>query len=211
MNEGFARFRHWFVNVYWYHYKWTTFIVIAVVLLIAVFASDMLSTVDFDYEMIITSQVMLVDEQMSEFTELMDGVVGDVNGDGKTYCYANLLNLTGGEMEQAALIKFNAMVIDQSVTLFILDEEMAENYRTEGLFEPLSTFGLQGTDGSEYFIEAQDLPIFQRAGLDRISRMQESKFYICFRVMAEGSEDDPEVMASYDRSVDIAKAVIDTP
>ncbi len=37
------------------------------------FVSDLLNTVSFDYEIMMTSRVMLVDEQMDEINTLMEG------------------------------------------------------------------------------------------------------------------------------------------
>ena len=208
MSQVFKRFKHWFVNVYWYHYKWTLFVAIIAVLGFKMFQSDLLNAVDFDYEMIVTSRVMLVQEQFDEVTQLMEDTVGDVNGDGESYSYINLLNFTGGEMGQANTIKFNALVIDQSITLYILDEETADTYMVEGLFEPLSTFGFTGTDGDEYFIVAQDIPLFERAGLKTVSQMQDTNYYICFRAMTESASKDPDIMASYGRSAEILRAIL---
>lgn len=205
-----SKFRHWFQNVFWYHYKWHVLIGGLALFLAIAFLHDVLTNVEPDFQLIIASENALADEQMSEINQTVQAAAGDLNGDGKTLSYAVVINLDeSSQMGYASTMKLSTLLSDDSIVLYIMDQATADNYRPKGLFEPLENLGLTGTDGDEYYIRVDALPVFSRAGFSAVSDEMDTSYYACLRRVADIS--DPKTQKSYAAAKKALSALMDKP
>lgn len=107
------RFKYWFKNVYWYHYRTHTVVTAFVIVLVVSLLVSVLRNKDPDIEFIIVSTEPIVTEQAIELASGFDGIIGDINGDGKVYSLVSEL-VMNGEMAYAS---------QQRIMLFMVTPE----------------------------------------------------------------------------------------
>lgn len=209
MREKLAKFKYWFVNVFWYHYKWYPIIALAVIAILYALLSDTFKGVSADYQVLLTSRYYVAEEQVSEIQEVMGQVVGDRNGDGRTYVPFIIMNLTSGEVEYNNRMKLTANMATDDAVLYIFDENTADNFLEDGLFEPLENLGFTGTDGSPYLLRVDQLPLFDRAGFSMFADRFDMKYYACFKKMPENIQENPELQEKYDLGKQVLTALLE--
>ncbi len=203
-------FKHWFQNVFWYHYKWHVVIGGIALFMAIAFIHDVATNTQPDFQVIIASTNPIADDQMSEINQTLQDAVGDVNGDGKSYSYVVPISLNeSDQMGYASTMKLSTLLSDDSIVLYVMDKVTADDYRPKGLFEPLENLGLTGTDGDEYYIRVDSLPVFERAGLKTISQEKNTSYLACFRRAADIN--DPKTQKSYAAAGKALAALIDKP
>ena len=76
-------FQHWFVNVFWYHYKWPLLIGVVVLGIIVFITVDSLRKERYDTTVVIATDYFVDEEQLSALDQVLKPVVGDLDGNGK--------------------------------------------------------------------------------------------------------------------------------
>ena len=172
------KFKYWFKNVYWYHFRLPTFAVIIVSILAVWLVYDVTNREYNDLDYILAGAVFADTEQMDEFSEYLGSFI-DVSTDdedGKavakvgeqmlcTQRSANDIDskLQLDEYNAASIEKIQITMADDEILLFFFDKIYAEYYASEGAFEPLSSFGIESDN--EYYVRVDDLPIIKEIGI----------------------------------------------
>lgn len=209
MKKAFGKVKYWFVNVFWYHYKWVPLVVLVIIGIIFVLTSDLFKGMDPDYEVVLTSCLYVTDEQMLEVTNTMSELVGDRNEDGYEYSPIVVMNMTGGELEQNNTIKLAAYMAAGDVVLYLMDEVTVDNYLAQDLFEPVSTFGFEADEEDPCLIRIDQYPVFDRAGLATFAERLDTRYYACFLKITDEMRSDPEIMERYDTGVEILQSLME--
>ncbi len=208
MKEKWAKIKYWFVNVFWYHYKWVPVIVLLIAGIIFVLTSSLFKGMTADYEVVLTSRYYITDEQVGEITDAMSALVGDRNEDGYEYTPLVVMNLSSG-LEDNTRMKLTGYLSSGDAVLYLMDEITVDNYLNEDLFEPLSTFGIESSEESPYLLRIDQAPVFDRAGLALLAERTEMNYYACFLKLTEEAKADPEVMEKYDTGVEILNMLME--
>lgn len=205
--EKIGKFRHWFTNVYWYHYKWHTIAAAIAIFFVILFIHDIVTRVDPDFQMIIVSKEYVSNDQLAEITEIAQNAAGDVNGDSREYVCLNPISLAEGQMQYANTMKLAALLSDGSIVVYVMDADTVEIYKNQDLFEPLESLGLTGTDGDKYLVEVDGLPVFKRCF--EAYGAAGTKYYAGFRYIPDDKRGDPETQARYQAAEKVMKALED--
>jgi len=208
MKEKWAKFKYWFVNVFLYHYKWTPWIILFILFMVFVLTSDLFKGMDADYEIVLTSQYYITDEQLTEISDTLSEEVGDLNGDGYEYSPVVVMNLTD-QLEENTRMKLVAYFSTGDAVLFIMDELTADDYMNQDVFEPLESFGLTPTEDNPYMIRVDQYPVFDRAGLKLLADRTDLGYFACFMKITDEFRNDPEMMQRYDYAVSVLNKLLE--
>jgi len=201
MREGkWAKFKYWFTNIFWYHYR--QFVIIGVFVLgVAVYLIvDAVNTPKPDFEFIVFSPGYVTDEQTGELQSIAEQAIGDLNGDGKVYISLVGLSIIQADTAEMSVMKLGALMSDPKVVLYIMETEAMELYVGDNIFTPLSELGIDAPSEDGYTIRVDQLPVFLRSGLSE-NEGDPWQFSLAFRVKPEGKKYTKEVAAAYEAAI----------
>ena len=207
MKEKLNKIKYWFVNVFWFHYKWLLLGLLVAGIICFVLFSGYFRGINADYSGIITSKWYLTEPQFSEIREFMSKEIGDLNEDGYEFSELSILNMTPS-MAENNRIKLVANFANKEVVFYILDDETFDDYRNEDIFEPMSTFGLPSEEEYPCALRVDQYPVFDRAGLAFFANRYDAKYYAVFLKISEEDRENPEMMQRYDLGVEMLQKLI---
>ena len=138
-------FQHWFVNVFWYHYKWPLLIGVVVLGIIVFITVDSLRKERYDTTVVIATDYYVDETQLDALDQVLKPVVGDIDGNGKVnICYAVLYvgNTEVGRENQERMYLYMSQ---QDVGLYLMSENVSDAYTNpelEYFTDSLSDMGL---------------------------------------------------------------------
>ena len=183
-------FRHWFENVFWYHYKWIALGILFGIFVFGIFIYEMVTRVEGDVNYLVVS----LDYMAVDRTEVINGVfkekVGDINGDGTPGYFYDLVNANGGEIDK---VKLQSAFTETSYRLYLLKGgayELMEALTEDVFWEDLSAHGFETVPEKPYLAELSGAPLLTEAGLD------DEPFYAMVRSLSlDGSNKKYEEIA----------------
>ena len=192
----------WFKN-YWYYYKAPVIITLLFVVIAVWFTVDVLTAKEVDMRLYTITEKELGIQACEPMQTAMQDYAADADGDGEIILKTSYLRLAAepaSEQETMAYQQIMTVMVDDNVTLILLDDFVFNYLKNSDALEPLSTYGLEGVD--EYRIRANDSFLLEPTDFNEVDDL-----YLVFRVRTYGSMDDPVVQARYDASVKLAAAV----
>lgn len=138
-------FQHWFVNVFWFHYKWPLLIAVVVVGIVTFITVDSLKKERYDTTVVIATDYYVDEADLEALDEILKPVVGDLDGNGTVnICYAVLYvgNTEVGRQNQERMYLY---LTQEDVGLYLLSENVSDAYTNpelEYLTDSLSDMGL---------------------------------------------------------------------
>ena len=182
-----ARFRYWFDNVFWYHYKWAFLGGIAALVLIAFFVSDMLSQTKYDFQYVVASVSYVDGDSLHELNSAASEAFRDADSGRPAASLGHAIFLGGdGEMNMAAFTKMAAFLVDDSIKFYIFDAELQEGYFGEDVgYADLEKLGYLTVEGTPWLADVSGSPLLERAGLGGVT------CYAAVRLTKNANEETP--------------------
>ena len=121
-------FRHWFVNVFWYHYKWPVLACFVLLGIIAFITVDSLRQVRYDTTVVIATDYSVKEEELAALDAVLKPVVPDLDGNGRVnICYAVLYvgNTELGRQNQERMYLY---MTQEDVGLYLMSREISDAY-----------------------------------------------------------------------------------
>jgi hypothetical protein len=158
----YARFKYWFVNIYWYHYKLHTFVAAFILAVVAITVYSALTGSRPDFVFIVASEYPVYEEQGRELA----GFWAE-NADGVTeLSYSVLFMSDNSEYAMTNWQLLTIALISEDHSLFIIGESLLPlmtDYRDE--FYTFDELGLSPRDGPEpAFIPLEGAPLMDTLG-----------------------------------------------
>ncbi len=139
-------FQHWFVNVFWYHYKWAVLVGVVVLGIITFITVDSLRRTRYDTTVVIATDYYVDDTALDALDEVLKPVVGDIDGNGQVNIQYVVLYVNGdtelGRQNQERMYLYMTM---DDVALYLMSEEISDAYTSpvlEYFTDELSQYGL---------------------------------------------------------------------
>lgn len=202
------RFAHWFMNSFWYHYKWQTVGALLVFVFIALFVRDIATRENPDFTYLLVHDDIVIDEQLTELSALAEEVLPDINGDGRVIVRGQALTFyDDGEIGMSNRIRLQAMLTDGMAVLYLLDESNADHLTdTMGeVFGPLSAWGLPSDEDCSWRLRVENCPLVRRMGFSG-----EEPLYVCLRDWTEDMQNDPDIAARYEAAALVVGLLLET-
>lgn len=137
-----------------YYYKWHVIIIIAIIILTAIFVRDCANKVEDDLSIaFILSNYTSPNTSESISADLeANGIVPDLNDDGVSKIFTQVITspIDGGEDAVAASYQIAIAFVEDTNVLFFVDEDLLEMYEEQDIFADLSEkaegFGINEDD-----------------------------------------------------------------
>lgn len=189
---SFARFKHWFVNVFWYHYKWATLgTVFALVLLISVLVS-IFGQRDPDLGYMMVDSAAFAEDATMDMNTMLTERFGDINGDGVPYFDGQVYDFRtdsalGSEYVIANTTRFAGALSSHAVSLVFFAEGSLDQFTDTISFINLEEHGIHTGTDDPYKIDVTEHPAIQSAGFGK------SRVYAAVFAMMKNKDDPTEL------------------
>lgn len=164
-------FRHWFVNSFWYHYKWPVLIVVVILAIVVYITADAARQENYDAMVVVASKTYMTQDDLEELTELFESAIDDRDGDGDVSVYLQIVYMGSGDLAEDSQERMLLYLTDSDYVIFLMDGTTASTYANEavGYFnDPLSDYGLESINGNPYLMDLTENPLLNRLGLENI-------------------------------------------
>ena len=164
-------FQHWFVNVFWYHYKWPLLIGVVVLGIIVFITVDSLRKERYDTTVVIATDYYVDETQLDALDQVLKPVVGDIDGNGKVnICYAVLYvgNIEVGRENQERMYLYMSQ---QDVGLYLMSENVSDAYTNpelEYFTDSLSDMGLPCDADDPVRLSLKDNSVLAECGMENM-------------------------------------------
>ena len=164
-------FQHWFVNVFWYHYKWPLLIGVVVLCIIVFITVDSLRKERYDTTVVIATDYYVDETQLDALDQVLKPVVGDIDGNGKVnICYAVLYvgNTEVGRENQERMYLYMSQ---QDVGLYLMSENVSDAYTNpelEYFTDSLSDMGLPCDADDPVRLSLKDNSVLAECGMENM-------------------------------------------
>ncbi len=164
-------FKHWFVNVFWYHYKWPVLAAVVVLGIIAFITWDSLRQVRYDVTVVIATDYSVQEEDLEALDAVLKPVVPDLDGNGKVnICYA-LLYLGNTELGRQNEERMYLYMSQEDVALYLMSENVSDaftNPMLEYFTDPVSEYGLEPDPLNAVRVDLTDSRTLAACGMENI-------------------------------------------
>ena len=195
-------FQHWFVNSFWYHYKWPVLIVVVIVAIVLYITADAIQQEDYDAMVVVASKSYMTEENLEELTELFESAIEDQNGDGEVSVYCQIVYSGDGDLAEDSQERMLLYLSQSDYVIYLMDGTTASLYANEavGYFnDPLSDYGLESINGNPYLMDLTENPLLLRTGLENM--------YLGIMDYTD-TTDDAEVAAAVENALKMIDALL---
>ena len=120
-------FQHWFVNVFWYHYRWPLLVGVVVLGIIAFITVDSLRRERYDTTVVIATDYFVDDTALDALDDVLRPVVGDLDGNGRVSINYVVLYVNGttevGRQNQERMYLY---LTQEDVALYLMSQDISD-------------------------------------------------------------------------------------
>ena len=167
--KDLKRFSKEWWNNYWFYYKWHTIAGVVVLALIIGTIVDVVTRINPDINIMIASQYVFSEEQLSEMEVKISNAIDDINNDNLKTVQISSLNASiepKDEMQMAARDKLYLEFAAGDSYIFFMDKALFDFYEREDMFQELIK--------EQNYIYANELFDFMNEDMVMCVRMQRS-------------------------------------
>ena len=121
-------FQHWFVNVFWYHYKWPLLIGVVVLGIIVFITVDSLRKERYDTTVVIATDYYVDEAQLDALDDVLKPVVGDLDGNGKVSINYAVLYVGNTEVGRQNQERMYLYMSQEDVGLYLMSQNVSDAY-----------------------------------------------------------------------------------
>ncbi len=162
-------FQHWFVNVFWYHYKWPLLVGVVVLGIIVFITVDSLRKERYDTTVVIATDYYVEEAQLDALDQVLKPVVGDLDGNGQVnICYAVLYvgNTEVGRQNQERMYLY---MTQKDVGLYLMSQNVSDaftNPELEYFTDSLADMELPCDEDNAARLSLKDNPVLAECGME---------------------------------------------
>lgn len=168
-NGGFP---HWFVNVFWYHYKWATLVAVAVIGIVTFITIDAVTRERYDTTVVIAADYYVDDTQLDALDQVLQPVVADLDGNGVVKINYVVLYVNGDtELGRENEERMYLYLTQKDVALYLMSENISDAYTNPqiGYFtDDLTEMGLPGDEDKPVRKSLEGNPALAACGMEHM-------------------------------------------
>ena len=205
------KFRYWFKNVYWYHFRYQTLLVVVLLICSVVFINDVVFREYNDLDYILAGNVFASSETMQTMEDRISDLIETEGEEPPTIGRQLLttrsvmgtgdLSLKIDEYASASIEKIAVSMADDDILLFFFDKKYTDWYAAEGAFEPLANFGIESEN--EFFIRVDDASLFADLNISHTDGI-----YAGIKVINKSRRKNERIMAKYDVAARVVAGIL---
>ncbi len=196
-------FRYWFVNVFWFHYKWPVLVGVVVLGIIAFITFDSLRQERYDTTVVIATDYSVQEDDLTALDEVLKPVVPDLDGNGRVnICYA-VLYVGNTELGRANQERMYLYMTREDVGLYLMSGDVSDAYtdpQLEYFTDHVLQYGLEPDPGNPVRADLNNNRTLEACGMENIY------LSIMDYTTVSGSDTAKETL---DTAVSMARALVD--
>ncbi len=161
-------FQHWFVNVFWYHYKWPLLVCVVILGVVAFITIDALRKERYDTTVVIATDYYVDDTQLEPLDELLKSVVEDLDGNGKVNIRYVILFVGDTEVGRQNQERMYLYASQEDVALYLMSGDISAAYTDPVLdffTDELSQYGLPYDESNPVRLSLAGNPVLEQCGM----------------------------------------------
>lgn len=163
-------FKHWFVNVFWYHYRWPMLACVVVLGIIAFITVDSLRRERYDTTVVIATDYYVDESKLSALNEVLEPVVEDIDGNGQVnisyVClYADPNNEVGRQNQERMYL----YMTQEDVAMYLMSENISDGFtnpQLEYFVDEVAQYGLTPDSSNAVRVDLTENTVLQECGME---------------------------------------------
>ena len=164
-------FKYWFVNVFWFHYKWPVLAGVVVLGIIAFITFDSLRQERYDTTVVIATEYSVQEEDLKALDAVLKPVVPDLDGNGRVnICYA-ILYVGNTELGRQNQERMYLYMTREDVALYLMSGDVSDAYtdpQLEYFTDEVAQYGLEPDPGNPVRADLTDSRTLAACGMETI-------------------------------------------
>ncbi len=186
-------FKHWFVNSFWFHSKWKLLVTVGVIALILFIIVESVGSVKYDARVVVGTYRAMTEENMKPLQLFLEEALGDINGDGETHVYLELLNFMDDSFASQMQERFFLCSTEAEYVIYLLNDEYSAAYTASSMeyFQPLENYGITPDPDNPLRRSLADNEVLQELTLA-------DDIYLCISDFGAFTQDDLDIQRTQD-------------
>lgn len=167
-NGGFQK---WFVNVFWYYYRWPLLIAVVVLGVIIFITVDSLSKERYDTSVVIATDYYVDAETLDALDDVLKPVVEDSDGNGVVNINYIVVYLGDTEVGRQNEERMYLYMTQEDVSLYLMSEAVSDAYTNPGLeyfTDKLSAYELPCDEANPVRMSLEAHPVLAACGMENM-------------------------------------------
>ena len=164
-------FQHWFVNVFWYHYRWPMLVCVVILGIIAFITFDSLRKERYDTTVVIATDYYVDDTQLDALDEVLSPVVGDFDGNGEVNIQYVVLFVGDTEVGRQNQERMYLYMTEEEVAFYLMSANVSDAYtnpQLEYFMDELSTYGLPYDEENPVRLSLEGNSVLEECGMEHM-------------------------------------------
>lgn len=164
-------FKHWFVNVFWYHYRWPVLVAVVVLGIVTFITIDALKKERYDTTVVIATDYYVDDTGLEALDEVLKPVVEDLDGNGQVNIDYVVLYVGDTELGRQNQERMYLYMSQEDVALYLMSENMSDGYtnpQLEFFTDELGQYDLPYDEENPVRMSLADNPVLAQCGMEDI-------------------------------------------
>lgn len=165
-------FQHWFVNVFWYHYRWPLLVGVVILGIVVFITVDSLRRERYDTTVVIATDYYVDDTELDALDDVLRPVVGDLDGNGRVSINYVVLYVNGStEIGRQNQERMYLYLTQEDVALYLMSQEISDAYTNpelEYFTDPVEEYGLEPDPSDPVRTSLVDSQVLAACGLEDI-------------------------------------------
>ena len=139
-------FKHWFVNVFWYHYRWPVLAAVVVLGIIAFITVDSLRRERYDVTVVIATDYYVDQEDLDALDKVLRPVAQDTDGNGRVSIRYETLYVGNTELGRQNQERMYLYLTQNDVALYLMSQDISDAYtdpELEYFTDEVAQYGLE--------------------------------------------------------------------
>lgn len=165
-------FKHWFVNVFWYHYRWPLLVGVVILGIIAFITVDSLRRERYDTTVVIATDYYVDEAKLGALNEILEPVVEDLDGNGQVnisyvVLYADPNNEVGRQNQERMYL----YMTQEDVAMYLMSENISDGFtnpQLEYFVDEVAQYGLTPDPDNGVRVDLTDNTVLAECGMENM-------------------------------------------
>lgn len=163
-------FKHWFVNVFWYHYRWPMLVAVVILGIIAFITVDSLRRERYDTTVVIAADYYVDESNLDALNQVLEPVVGDLDGNGQVnICYVVLYADSNNEVGRQNQERMYLYMTQEDVAMYLMSENISDGFtnpQLEYFVDEVAQYGLTPDPDNAVRVDLTDNTVLTQCGME---------------------------------------------
>lgn len=168
--EDNGGFKHWFVNVFWYHYRWPMLVAVVILGIIAFITVDSLRRERYDTTVVIAADYYVDESNLDALNQVLEPVVGDLDGNGQVnICYVVLYADSNNEVGRQNQERMYLYMTQEDVAMYLMSENISDGFtnpQLEYFVDEVAQYGLTPDPDNAVRVDLTDNTVLTQCGME---------------------------------------------